>query len=289
MELMNGRKTFTPPQFKALENPESAEAREIFRQAEQDNLRECLDRVLYNYSRCGANKKDLNDAGFDNLVIYNGNKNQVELNRLSEKFVETLVNDPEFNKVFILNGNPGMGKTYYALSMIKMLCAKPKPRIYIKKETVNEEGQTEHILEDANVTDFYRGYYITSEDYCALVTGKGLTASSPAKAGATIDKLKNCKLLVIDELGRAILNAKVEKDSIFHIVNYRINNYLPTVLCTNFSEEGLHKAFGDAFYNRLKAYGIWFCCDGMENMRSQAAQKVIREKRNEKRNRQPQV
>lgn len=282
MESMNGTKaTISIPHFQILNNSESEEAQKIFRQAEKNQLDECLSKVMHNFCRCGANKKDIDDAGFDQLVIINGNKNQIALNQLCEHFVDCTVTDPEFNKVMVLNGLPGKGKTYYSLSMLKMLCAKPKPRIYVEKERITN-GKVERIREDVNVTDFYTGYYITSEDLCALMTGKGLSGTSLNNSRSRLDLLKTCKLLVIDELGRAILNAKVEKDTIFHVVNYRINNYLPTVLCTNFSEEGLHKAFGDAFYNRLKGNGIWFCCDGLENMRSQSAQKIIRERKNAK-------
>lgn len=280
MESFNGTTArIHIPNFRHLQEPDSPEAQEIFRQAEENERQESLQKILRNYHRCGANRKDLNDAGFDNFLAYNGNKNQQELNVKCGKFVNSTVTDAEFNKVMVLYGNPGMGKTYFSLSMIKMLCATPKPAIFIEKERQDENGNTFTVREDINIRDFHRGYYTTSEDLCALTTGRGLSGDSLAKAKSRLDLFKSCKLLVIDELGRAIFNAKVEKDTVFHVVNHRINNYLPTVLCTNFTEEGLHKAFGDAFYNRLKAYGLWFCCDGMENMRSQAAQKALRERR----------
>lgn len=280
MESMNGTTgSIHIPHFNALLNPESPEAQEVFKKAEEQNYRECEERILRNYYRCGANRKDLNDAGFNNFVNWNGNKNQLELLDKCRRYVDNTIGEEDFNKVMVLYGEPGMGKTYYGLSMIKLLCTKLKPRLFVEKERIDESGQVFKVREDINVTDFYTGYYTTSEDLCALSTGRGLSGESLAKARSTMDLYKTCKLLVIDELGRAILNAKVEKDTVFHIVNHRINNYLPTVLCTNMTEEAIEETFGPAFYNRLKAYGLWFCVNGMENMRSQAVQKKIREVR----------
>lgn len=280
MESMNGTKaSIHIPHFNALLHPETPEAQEVFRMAEEQNYKECEERILRNYFRCGANRKDLNDAGFNNFVNWNGNKNQVELYDKCKRYVENIVTDADFNKVMVLYGEPGMGKTYYGLSMIKLLCTKQKPRIFVEKESVDDFGQTVTVKEDVNVTDFFTGYYTTSEDLCALSTGRGLSGDSLAKARSTMDLYKSCKLLVIDELGRAILNAKVEKDTVFHVVNHRINNYLPTVLCTNMTEEAIEKTFGPAFYNRLKAYGLWFCVNGMENMRAQTVQKALRERK----------
>lgn len=58
------------------------------------------------------------------------------------------------------------------------------------------------------------------------------------------------EILVIDEFGRS--SSDFKNDMLFEIVNYRYNNYLPTIIISNLDTEKFKQSIGDALYSRLK-------------------------------------
>lgn len=56
-----------------------------------------------------------------------------------------------------------------------------------------------------------------------------------------IELFRTCELLIIDEIGRSLNNQKNEKEILFSVLNTRINEYLPTVLCSNLAERQLQE------------------------------------------------
>jgi len=62
-------------------------------------------------------------------------------------------------------------------------------------------------------------------------------------------KYATCPLLVIDEIGRS--SSKEEQEFLFHILNDRYENELPTVLVTNMTWSSLKEYFGAAIIDRL--------------------------------------
>lgn len=277
------------PQFSEILNPEAPEAQEIFRMAEAEDLRQRTTTILRNYLNSGANRKDLNEAGFENIVFWNDNVNQHKLHQVCINYVGEILKTEDYNKVLILYGEAGRGKTYFALSTIKYFCHAEKPRLTFTKKVAKEDpfgnvipGQYDVYQEDAGVTDFHRGYYTTSEHLCKVSDHKFKQTSQISNDKASVDLYKKCELLVIDEVGRAMQTQKIERDVLFSVINYRISNYRPTIICSNLNEDELSKLFGDALWSRITSVGTTFCVNGLDNMRAVNIQKILKYKRNAK-------
>lgn len=76
--------------------------------------------------------------------------------------------------------------------------------------------------------------------------------------GDVLERLSNCYLLVIDDLGKERLTARMESD-LFAIIDERSSNKRPTIITTNYNGNGLSERFsngetGTALVRRLKDY-----------------------------------
>lgn len=284
----NGRElTCTMPTFEALQNPDSPEAQEVFRRADELANEERRRRQNANFFKCGANKKDLNEAGFEKYITWENNQNQVALRDLCLQFEGLIQREPECNNILFMFGKAGAGKTYFSLSVLKMLCGVEKPRQYITRYVPKRDGEGNPIndgedvkvSEDSGVIDYWSGYYTTSEHLCEVISMNFKSTTQRENDKAKLDKFKHAKLLIIDEIGRSLQSKKNEKDALFSVINARISNYLPTILCSNMNERELQELFGDALWTRISSVAKLFCTDGIDNMRAPRVQKILRERR----------
>jgi DNA replication protein DnaC len=85
------------------------------------------------------------------------------------------------------------------------------------------------------------------------------------KESETLDYYGNCKLLIIDEVGRQ--NKKelsdFEKNTFFEIINRRWNNCLPTMLISNMSVKDVSELLGAAILDRLRPIFVHFDWESM--------------------------
>jgi DNA replication protein DnaC len=76
--------------------------------------------------------------------------------------------------------------------------------------------------------------------------------------GEVIDRLVNCAVLALDDLGKERLTARMESD-LFAIIDERTSNNRPTIITTNYNGNGLLDRFnnsetGAAIIRRIKDY-----------------------------------
>ena len=76
--------------------------------------------------------------------------------------------------------------------------------------------------------------------------------------GDVIERLTDCALLVVDDLGKERLTQRMESD-LFSIIDERTSNKRPTIITTNYNGNGLSDRFtngetGSAIIRRLKDY-----------------------------------
>jgi DNA replication protein DnaC len=76
--------------------------------------------------------------------------------------------------------------------------------------------------------------------------------------GDVLERLSSCSLLVIDDLGKERLTARMESD-LFAIIDERTSNKRPTIITTNYNGSGLSDRFsngetGSAIIRRIKDY-----------------------------------
>ena len=65
-----------------------------------------------------------------------------------------------------------------------------------------------------------------------------------------LNRLKNCDLLIIDELGGGRLT-QVSYNHFYDLVNYRVDNELATIYTTNFSDAQIKDILGERMYSRI--------------------------------------
>ena len=123
----------------------------------------------------------------------------------------------------ILHGFPGRGKTFTTLALIRKLLEKENPYSlrFIKAKTI-DDTMLEFSLEKRNPANFLR-------------------------------VLRETKYLFIDDFGIDKATKRVVND-LYHIIDYRWENYLPTVISTNFKEDEILEHYGERIASRLKSY-----------------------------------
>ena len=65
-----------------------------------------------------------------------------------------------------------------------------------------------------------------------------------------LNRLKNCKLLVIDEIGSGRITP-VSYNHFYDLINYRVDNGLTTIYTTNYTDERIQEVLGERLYSRI--------------------------------------
>lgn len=119
---------------------------------------------------------------------------------------------------FILFGNVGVGKTYTACALLNSV----RFGRYIDMPELRLELQASDRWQSQRTRQEVLHYYA------------------------------NCRLLVIDEIGRFMGRIEEEQEVLFYLINKRYENNLPTVLCSNFTYKEFAEFAGAAVTDRIK-------------------------------------
>lgn len=65
-----------------------------------------------------------------------------------------------------------------------------------------------------------------------------------------LNRLKTCKLLVIDEVGSGRVT-QVSYNHLYDLINYRVDNNLCTIYTTNYSDDKIQDVLGQRLYSRI--------------------------------------
>lgn len=141
----------------------------------------------------------------------------VDNNLMNNEIVNSIINSMRSYNSLLLQGNGGSGKTYLLYYLIK----KGVPAL------------------------FYKAYEI---DNLSL---KSLNENHSNEG--IISELQSARILFIDDLGVNRLTERFERD-LYMILDYRLENLLPTLISTNLSDEDLLKNYGERIFSRLKEY-----------------------------------
>lgn len=218
------------------------------------------------FKRCGAYENDLAECGFDKMYIVPGCQPQERLVNLCRKFLNEIT-EGRTNRVLLLYGNSSTGKTHAALSILKQWFNTQKAPVVITDSMGRKV--------DAGIVQYHSGYYTTSADLCKLMHNSSYEGRNEREL--KVKKMQDGELLIIDEIGRSNETAKKERDSLFDILNYRISTNRPTVICTNYTEDEMVEAFGDALFKRINGAAVLFNTSSLPNFRSQDLQTKIKD------------
>ena len=136
---------------------------------------------------------------------------------MNNEIINSIINLMRSSKSLLLQGNVGSGKTYLLYYLIK-------------------RGVR---------AIFYKAYEI---DNLSL---KYLNENHSNEV--LISELQSTRILFIDDLGVNRLTERFERD-LYMILDYRLENLLPTLISTNLSDEDLIKNYGERIFSRLKEY-----------------------------------
>lgn len=126
----------------------------------------------------------------------------------------------------ILQGNPGCGKTFFSVVLLKALWTRLQPHPFI---IFKVSSQLDHQLLNATM-------------------GKG-------DPDSIIRMCSECAVLFLDDLGIETSSERVQRQY-FEIFSARYSHNRTTVLSTNCSILQLHDKFGPRIYSRLKSYKL---------------------------------
>lgn len=229
---------------------------------------EAEETIRRNLKESGAFDGDLANAGFENFLQIDGNRSQLTAKGLCENFLKEILAG-KTARTLLFYGPSSTGKTYYADSVLKAFCQSQKPPLKIQKQ--------DGTWEDANIRQWHRGYYTTSETACRLLTDN--TWEDKAERKHKAQKLMEAEFLIIDELGRSLQTQKKERDSLFEFLNYRISTLRPSFLITQFTENELVDFFGSALFNRINGVAVLFDTSKLPNMRDPKVQELLKARR----------
>lgn len=155
--------------------------------------------------------KDIKEANFDQFELTHGRKQALER---SIQFVETYIENPEsFNKALYLHGAFGVGKTYLLGAIAHELSTFGYPSTLVHYPTFATEMRSS--------------------------VGKQTT-------GAKLDAYKNTPILMLDDIGAEYPTSWIRDDVLGVILQFRMQNELPTFFSSNFDMhqlEGEHLRF----------------------------------------------
>ena len=192
------------------------------------------DRKIEAYKNSGVPNKFFSES-FETFIAENDNDNKIK-----NAIVEFSKNPS--NKVLILYGNNGTGKTHLGSSIIR------------------ECG----------------GIYIQSSMLCVKYDS---ATSFKAKMSREeiLDYYSKCKMLVIDECCKYFVNQELEKFLLSFIVSTRYANNVPTVLITNLKKESFIEFMGKAVYDRLTEVCITVAFNGQSKRKERRHDKKVNE------------
>lgn len=135
--------------------------------------------------------------------------------------------EANYKQSLYLSGNPGSGKTYFSVCLLKELIESQKHPWII----------------------YTRSYEIDDELLVAVDERRELSV---------LQKYHEVPILFIDDLGVERVSDRIMRQY-YSIIDTRINNFLPTVFTSNIPIEGIYKTLGDRIASRLEmAFEIKF-------------------------------
>lgn len=137
----------------------------------------------------------------------------------------------------LLIGSVGTGKTMLAAAIIRYICENCS--VSDKQAEKCYDNPYEHI----------------HSPYCFLTAINLFTSAQNDmlnKSNETVQRCKNSKLLVIDDIGTNEKISEFKESTLLDIIDSRYVNKLPTIITSNLNAEQLKGAIGQRSYDRLK-------------------------------------
>ena len=168
---------------------------------------------------------------------FTANKNQEKAKKYCENWCNNYINNTlsKDRQSIMLVGTVGSGKTHLASAILNSIIDNHK--IKINKET--------EILQ----TSIKSPYIFTTALDMFLELSQIYTKTVDAMQ--TINKFKECKLLIIDDLGGEKTTDR-SKEFLQSIIDYRYSNYLPVIITTNLSADELKMRYDERTIDRLR-------------------------------------
>ncbi len=142
---------------------------------------------------------------------------KVNHKNMDNQIIDSIIQFIRSHTSLLLQGNVGSGKTYLLYYLIK----KGAKALFYKSYEID------------NLSLKYLNEYHSNEKL--------------------IFELQSAKILFIDDLGVNRLTDRFERD-LYMVLDYRLENLLPTLISTNLSDEDLLKNYGERIFSRLKEY-----------------------------------
>ncbi len=187
-------------------------------------------KMLYSSSNLGNVLKNENFSTFnfdyyDNVTKYDDNRLPLtpyeNIKRIYNVCLDFTKNFDEVFDNFLFYGETGVGKTFLTHCIAKALLDTSHTVVYLSSIQLFELLEQEKFHSGNNSTD--------------------------------ISYIKNCQLLIIDDLGTELSNSFTDSQ-LYNIINMRILSQLSTVISTNLSFAELRQRYSDRIFSRFTGY-----------------------------------
>ena len=229
LEEMKLREAREKAEWEALPEQERQaileERERLAKEQEARELAEQHQRQLENWKRRGITKRYF-EANWDNWIANTPDKEKAKRNAKTAW---------ETNLIF--SGSNGTGKTHLAMCLAK-------------------DGATYRRL-----PDIFREVRSSYNDVSRYIPSANLAIRGESES-EILDYYGECKLLVIDEIGRQKFN-DFELNLFFEIIDRRWNNILPTTIITNLTVSEFSELYSAAILDRLRPVEVDFNWESM--------------------------
>lgn len=175
-------------------------------------------KLLYAQSNIAA---ILERENFDTLDenVYSNKEHMSKVVRYCRQYAEEF--NPGKSRSVLLTGNTGTGKTFLCNCIAKKLIEKNYSVIYLTAIELFDAMAQAKIKEDAEMQKLY-------------------------------DRMLNCDLLVIDDLGSELSNT-LTSSNLFFLINYRLQWSRATIISTNLNLEKMRDLYTERVTSRVKS------------------------------------
>ena len=188
---------------------------------EQDTRRKKHSRVVEYYRWCDIGER-LQECWLDNFDVNSGNKKMFDF---AQRYISHFQDFAQKGLGAVFEGPVGVGKTHLAVAIFKEIVMQDRTAIFIRfTDLVTRMQEARSFTAEDSVSDLVQ--YFNNAEFC-----------------------------VLDDVG-SLKASDIVRDFLYKVIDGRYQHKKPTMITTNYNDEQMKAAFGDAIFDRIAGSNI---------------------------------